>query len=140
VSGRLAAVRAELELSVGNIDDALTWGGRAIEMAVASSRKKYEAIARTAVGRALIAKRLYTDAVVELSQAARTSDVLGSPLIRWQSRAALGKALGESGIDPDRIYAEAAEIVRSVVAGLTPVHAAGYLAAPQVVEVLDATR
>ena len=62
------------------------------------------------------------------------SDALGSPLIRWQSRAALAQALAAT--DPDPVYAEAATIIRTVAAGLTPEHAAGYLAAPEVVEVL----
>ena len=54
VSGRLAAARAELELARGRIDDAQTWSMRAIDMAVTSSRKKYEVIARTTLGRALV--------------------------------------------------------------------------------------
>ncbi len=140
VSGRMAAVRADLELDMGNTDDTLLWGGRAIEMAVASSRKKYEAIARTTVGRALTTQRLHEEAVAELRRAAALSDVLGSPLIRWQSRAALAQALPGIGSDPASVCAEAADIIRSVVAGLTAAHADGYLAVPQVVEVLDAVR
>ena len=54
VTGRLAAARADLELSIGHLDEAVTWGTRAIGMAIASSRRKYEAIARTTVGRSLI--------------------------------------------------------------------------------------
>ena len=42
VSGRLAAARADLDLAKGRIEDAQTWSMRAIDMAVASSRKKYE--------------------------------------------------------------------------------------------------
>ena len=140
VSGRLAAARADLELAMGSVEDALTWGRRAIEMALASSRKKYEAIARTTVGRALTTERLHEEAVVELRRAAATADALGSPLIRWQARAALARALASTGAEPDAVYLEAAEIIRVVVAGLSPAHAAGYLAAPEVAEVLDAVR
>ena len=140
LSGRLAAARADLELAMGRAEDALEWGQRAIEIALASSRKKYEAIARTTVGRALTVECLHEDALVELRRAAATADALGSPLIRWQARAALARALAANGSEPDAVYAEAAEIIRVVVAGLSPAHAAGYLAAPQVAEVLDDVR
>ena len=137
VSGRLAAIRADLDLSMGRAEDALTWGGRAIEMAVASRRKKYEAIARTTVGRALTTQHLYEEALVELRRAVATSDDLGSPLVRWQSRAALAQALAGAGANADTVFAEAAEIIQAVTARLSPEHAAGYLAAQPVVEVLD---
>ncbi len=136
VSGRLASVRADLDLAMGHVDDALTWGRRALDMAVAGSRKKYEAIARMTIGRAMIANGLRDEASAELQRSVAMSDALGSPLIRWQTRAALAEALAATGIDPDPVYAEAATIIRTVVAGLTPEHAAGYLAAPEVVVVL----
>jgi tetratricopeptide (TPR) repeat protein len=139
VSGRLAAVRADLEFSIGHMEDAVTWGSRAIDMAVASSRRKYEAIARTTVGRSLIASRLYEEAATELHRAVAVADVLGSPLLRWQSRAGLAQALGKTGGDPDAVYDEAARIIRAVAAGLTSNRAATYLSAPQVAEVLEVT-
>ena len=136
VSGRLAAVRADLDLAMGKVDDALTWGWRALEMAVAGSRRKYESIALMTIGRALIAQGLCEEAAAELRRAVVMSDALGSPLIRWQSRAALAQALPGTGVDPGPLFAETATIIRAVVAGLTPEHAAGYLAAPEVVAVL----
>jgi hypothetical protein len=138
VSGRLAAARADLELALGHTDDALTWARRAIEMAVASSRKKYVAIARTTVGRALIAHGLHEEAAAELGRAVAMSDVLGSPLLRWQSGAALARALAGTGGDPDPVFDEAARIICGVAAGLTPEHSAVYLAAPEVADVVDA--
>jgi class 3 adenylate cyclase/tetratricopeptide (TPR) repeat protein len=139
ISGRLAAVRADLELSIGHIEDALTWGSRAIEMAVASSRRKYEAIARTTVGRTLIRQRLYQDAASELRRAVALADSLGSPLLRWQSRAPLAQALAETGGEADAVRDEAVQIIRAVAAGLSSQRAATYLTAPQVAEVLEAT-
>jgi class 3 adenylate cyclase/tetratricopeptide (TPR) repeat protein len=139
VTGRLAAARADLELLLGHPEEAVTWGARAIEMAVASSRRKYEAIARTTVGRSLVAQRLYEDAAVELRRAVALADALGSPLLRWQSRAALAQALAKTGPDPDAVYDEAARIIRAVAANLTSQRAATYLSAPQVAEVLEAT-
>jgi len=46
--------------------------------------------------------------------------------------------LAVTGGEADAVYLEAAEIIRVVVAGLSPAHAGGYLAAPQVAEVFDA--
>jgi tetratricopeptide (TPR) repeat protein len=140
VSGRLAAVRADLELATGQLDDALTWGRRAIDMAVACSRKKYEAIARTTVGRTLIAHGLFEEAVTELRRAVALTDAIGTPLSRWQSRAALAQALAGAGSDPDPTYDEAAKIIEAVVASLKPEHGAGYLAAPEVSAVLERVR
>jgi tetratricopeptide (TPR) repeat protein len=140
VSGRLAAVRADMELAMGRIDDALSWARRAIEMAIATSRRKYEAIARTTAGRALIAQGLHEEAVAELGRAVAMSDLLGSPLIRWQARAALAEALARTGEDPGPAFDEAAGIIGGVVAGLSPQHSAVYLAAPRVAVVLDAVR
>jgi len=140
VSGRLAAARAELELAAGHLDDALLWARRALEMAVASSRKKYEAIARTTAGSALNAQGLHEEARAELSRAVAISDALGSPLIRWQSRAALAHAMAGTGVDPQPVLEDVASIIRAVAAGLTPRRAAEYLAARQVADTLEAVR
>ena len=56
VSGRLAANRAELELTAGRIDDALTWATRAIELAKSAGRRKYLTNALTTLGRVLTAQ------------------------------------------------------------------------------------
>ncbi len=140
VSGRLAATRADMELSMGRTGEALVWARRAIDLAVASSRRKYEAIGRTTAGRALIADGLYDEAATELRRAVAVSDALSSPLLRWQSRAALAQAMAGTGHDPDPAYHEAASIIRDVADSLSTEHAAGYLAAPQVASVVDAVR
>ncbi len=137
VSGRVAAARAELELATGHSDEAVVWARRAIDMAMASSRKKYEAIARTTLGRALSSLGLHEDAAGELRLAVAIADLLGSPLMRWQTRAGLGEALAGAGADPEPAYTQAAEIIRTIAADLAPRHAAGYLAAPQVVDLLQ---
>ncbi|HEY7400271.1 MAG TPA: AAA family ATPase, partial [Actinomycetota bacterium] len=86
VSGRLAADRAELELALGRLDEAVTWARRAIDMATSVSRRKYLAIARTILGRALTAQGLAAEATAELRSAVAEADALGSPLFRWRSR------------------------------------------------------
>ena len=56
VTGRLAADRAEMELELGRLDDAVTWSGRALELATRGRRRKYEVMARIVLGRALTAR------------------------------------------------------------------------------------
>jgi class 3 adenylate cyclase/tetratricopeptide (TPR) repeat protein len=140
ITGRLAAVRAELELGAGRPGEAQAWAQRAVDMAVASSRRKYEAIGRALLGRALLNDGRKEEAVSELRQAVDVADGLGSPSIRWQSRAALARALAASRRDPTSPYVQAVEIVRAVATGLTPEHAAGFLAAPDVAELLTTSQ
>ncbi len=140
VSGRLCAVRAELALATGELDDAVTWGRRAVEMARSAARTKYEVIATTTLGSALAASGLGEEGAAALRGAVSAADALGSPLYRWQTRAALAGAVRPlEGVDvADVLMADASAIIREVVAGLSPEHGAGYLAAPQVSAVLDA--
>jgi tetratricopeptide (TPR) repeat protein len=140
VGGRLAAYRAELEMEAGRHGDAVTWARRAIDSARAVHRRKYEAIGLTTLGRALTAQGLADEAAAEVRSAVEIADGLGSPLLRWQSRAALAAALSRSssGGDPDGPLQESATIVREVAASLAPERAKGYLAAVPVVQVLEA--
>jgi tetratricopeptide (TPR) repeat protein len=140
ITGRLAAYRAEWELEAGQLDDAVTWARRAIEMARGVHRRKYEAIALTVLGRTLTAQGQSDAAATELGTAVEIADALGSPLLRWQARAALAKApsTGSNGADPGGSLQEAAAIVRDVAASLAPERGRAYLAAPPVAEVLEA--
>jgi tetratricopeptide (TPR) repeat protein len=148
VSGRLAANRAELELARGRVDDAVTWSRRALELAQGVHRRKYVANALMTLGRALAAQGEAEGATGELRSAVALSDELGSPLLRWQSRAAL--AVAERGIKgaaakgaaarAEERAREAAEIIERVAAGLSPERAKTYLAAAPVVDALDLTR
>ena len=140
ITGRLAAYRAEWELEAGQFDDAVTWARRAIDTARGVHRRKYEAIALTVLGRALTAQGQGEAAATELGTAVEIADALGSPLLRWQARAALAKALstGSNGPDPETLLREAATIVQEVAASLAPERGKAYLAARPVVEVLEA--
>ena len=140
ITGRLAAYRAEWELEAGQLDDAVTWARRAIEMARGVHRRKYEAIALTVLGRALTAKGQGEAAATELGTAVEIADALGSPLLRWQGRAALASALstGSNGADPEAPLQQAATIVREVAASLSPERARVYVGGPQVADVLRA--
>jgi class 3 adenylate cyclase/tetratricopeptide (TPR) repeat protein len=143
ISGRLAAYRAELDLASRRLDDALTWSGRAIELAEQGSRRKYLANAKTTLGRVLTAQGEGERATTELRSAVALADELGSPLLRWQARAALSAA--ERGVkggsdDADTHAQEAIDIIHTVAKELTPEHAEVYLAAAPVVEALELAR
>jgi class 3 adenylate cyclase/tetratricopeptide (TPR) repeat protein len=135
VTGRLSAGRAEMELKLGRLDDAVTWSGRALDLATRGRRRKYEVMARIVLGRALTARADMESATAELRRAVAVADELGSPLLRWQSRAAL--AVAEPSDEGRR---EAVEIIEGVAAGLSPDRAKTYLAAAPVVAALDLTR
>jgi hypothetical protein len=97
-------------------------------------------IASIALGQALTASGLAGEATEKLRAALAEADALRSPLYRWQTRAALADAVrtveGEDAADAH--LAEAASIIREVLAALSPEHAAGYAAAPQVAAILEA--
>jgi tetratricopeptide (TPR) repeat protein len=141
IGGRLASVRADVEFERGRFDDALTWAGRAVEMARTGRRRKYETLARLTLGRILMAQGSHEDAMRELQRAAALADSLGTPLLRWQVLAALGEAERHDRGTADRGEArihEAESIIRGIAASLAPVRAERYLSARQVIQVLDA--
>ncbi len=83
---------------------------RAIELAEQGGRRKYLANARTTLGRVLTAQGEATSATAELRSAVALADELGSPLLRWQARAALSRAEREvkgGSDDADRHAQEA---------------------------------
>ena len=140
VSGRLAAVRAEAEFRAERYDDAVTWARRALDMARAVQRRKYEVASLITLGRSLTATGGSSDAVAQLQAAVSLADGLGSPLFRWQARAALAEAargVPEHAPAAEAHLEEAVRIIRAVADSLAPERAAGYLAAGPVAEVLE---
>jgi len=140
ITGRLAVVRAQLELELGRLDESLTWSGRAVDLARPVGRRKYEVVSLITLGRALTAQGLFPEAASGLHEAVSLADALGSPLYRWQARAALaGAARGvpdEAG-SAARDLEEAVRIIHEVAGSLAPDRAARYLAAREVAEVLE---
>ena len=90
------------------------------------------------LGQALTRQGLAEGAVGELERAVAFADELGSPLVRWETRAALASAQRVAGTDPDPRLGEAATIIGEVTASLAPERANAYLAAPSVRAVLEA--
>jgi tetratricopeptide (TPR) repeat protein len=136
VSGRLAVARAQLELAAGDLDEAVTWARRALEMADSGGRPKYEAIALQTLGQALTREGLAEEAVGELRRAVAIADQLGSPLVRWETRAALAAAERAAGFEPETELAEAASIIDKVVGSLAPDRADVYRSSAPVRAVL----
>jgi tetratricopeptide (TPR) repeat protein len=143
LGGRLSALRAQLELQRGDRDEAVTWARRALEKAISSRRRKYEVVSRIALGRALVAQSHHDAALGELQTAVAGADALGSPLFRWQSRAALGEAQmgsrAERG-EAEETLKEAVAIVHEVADALSAERSVAYLAASQVEELFDLAR
>jgi class 3 adenylate cyclase/tetratricopeptide (TPR) repeat protein len=140
ITGRLAVVRAQLELLLGRPDGSVTWSERALDLARPVGRRKYEVVSLIALGRALTARGMFSEAASQLHEAVSLADTLGSPLYRWQARAALAEAV--RGVPDERASAEdhheqAVRIIHEVVGSLAPERAAGYLAARDVAEVLE---
>jgi len=138
VSCRLAAAKAELELSTGRTENAIEWARKTIDLCVPVHRVKYEIAGRVLLGRALVGSGKGAEATPELRLAVEQSVRLGSPSVRWQAQAALGRALYATGDDngAEQAFAEAANVIRAMANGLAPARAARFLAAEPIREVL----
>jgi class 3 adenylate cyclase/tetratricopeptide (TPR) repeat protein len=140
ITGRLAVVRAQLELALGRLDEAVTWSARALELARPVGRPKYEVVSLITLGRALTAQGRFAEAVSQLRETLSLADALGSPLYRWQARAALAEAargVTEEAATAERNLEDAVRIIREIAGSLAPERAAGYVAAREVAEVLE---
>jgi len=144
IAGRLASVRADVELENGRLDDAVTWARRALELARTTKRRKYEIASLITLGSALTARGVSEEAAEELRTAVRLANGPGgSPLLRWRARAALGTAAlqrAETAAEGEAELGAAASIIHEVVAALAPDRADRYVAAPQVARVLEAAK
>jgi hypothetical protein len=111
---------------------------RAIEFARRSRRVKYEMMARSILGTALVALGRAEEGVAELRTAVMGADRLGTPSGRWNALAALGEALFATGDDDGAAaaYGQAGRVITSFAATLTEEHAGSMLAAPYIEEIL----
>ena len=134
IFGRLAVARAEIGLHVDPPETAAEWGTRAVEITVRTRRRKYEAVARSHLGLALVALGRKEAALAELRSSVVIADQLVNPAGRWRPRSALADGLRAVGDDAgaDAVTTEAAEIVTAFAATLAPGRAASLLEAPAV--------
>lgn len=135
---RLAYVRAEIARRSEGPEATVERATEAVERAVRSRRRKYQADGRAILGSALVELGNAEEGLAELRLATDLADQLGSPTARWQIRSVLGRARYATGDDDGAAtaYAEAADVIRTYAANLTPEHADGYLQAEPVREVL----
>jgi hypothetical protein len=93
------------------------------------------------LGRSLAATGVPDEALEVLREAVTRADGPGgTPLLRWQARAALGEAaLGSAatGAEAETSLSEAGTLINGIAGSLAAERAARYLAAPQVVAVLE---
>ena len=139
VRGRLAVARAEIAAEAEAPEAAADWATRAVEVTAQTRRAKYEAQARSLLGRALVALGRGDEGLAELRHAVAISDRLVNPPGRWHARAALAHGLRASGDEEagHRAATEAGEIVVGFAATLAPQRSATLLTAPPVRELLD---
>ena len=140
LAGKLAAAKAELELATGTPEAAAEWAQKAIEVAIRTHRRKYEARARSTLGDALSALGSTDDGERELRAAVELADSLGSPPGRWSARQRLGRALASTASDDGAgaAFDEAAAIVREVASTLAPERAERFLDAEPIRDLLRA--
>jgi class 3 adenylate cyclase/tetratricopeptide (TPR) repeat protein len=138
LGSRLATLRAETELTRGDLDEALAWAQRGINSSVECGRRKYEALSRAAAGTALVGKGRAEVGLAELKRAVELADRLGSPALRWQVRAAIATAQAAVGQDAEahRDFVVARSVIESIAGGLRPERAKRFLAAERVARTL----
>ena len=140
ITGRLAVVRAQLALRLGRLDECVTWSERALDLARPVGRRKYEIVSLITLGRGLTGQGSSEQAVFTLREAVSLADVLGSPLYRWQARAALAEAargMTDEDASGEDDLEEAVRIIYEIAGSLAPERATGYLEAREVAEVLE---
>lgn len=143
ITGRLAAVRTEMEHLAGRFEKAEEWARKTIDMCIASRRFKYEMVGRMLLGRELVAQGKPRDGVREAAIATEQADHYGSPLLRWQTQAELGRASYTAGDDAaaEKAFATASAIIEDMASRLAPDRRSRFLAAEPVRDVLQgATR
>jgi len=132
---------AEIALQAEGPEQAVEEALKAIELAQQGRRLKYETLARTILGTALVALGRWEEGLGELRTAVEGANRLGTPSGRWDAMGALGKALYARGDDDGAAtaYHRAAEAIRAFSATLTAEHANSLLAASPISELLSAS-
>jgi class 3 adenylate cyclase/tetratricopeptide (TPR) repeat protein len=132
IIGRLAVARSEIALHADPADVAVEWATKAVDVTTRTRRRKYEVLARTHLGRALVGLGRPSDGLRESRSAVEIADALVNPVGRWQSRAALADVLRTIGDEQAAVVAtnEARRILTDFAATLAPSRAETLLASP----------
>jgi class 3 adenylate cyclase/tetratricopeptide (TPR) repeat protein len=137
---RLAVARAEIALHAEEPESAIEWAQKSLELSRATLRRKYEARALSLLGEALARAGRRDEAIQSLEAGVGLADKLVNPPGRWDAYAALGRAAYALGDDDRaaRASSEAAALVKSFAAALSPERSTRLLKAPSIVEILSA--
>jgi class 3 adenylate cyclase/tetratricopeptide (TPR) repeat protein len=137
---RLAVARAEIALHAEEPESAVEWAQKSVELARATLRRKYEARALSLLGEALARAGRRDEAIRSLEAGVVVADELVNPPGRWNAYAALGRAAYTLGDDDRaaRASTEAADLVETFAATLTPERSTLLLKAPAIAEILSA--
>jgi len=132
IFGRLAVARSEIALHADPADVAVEWATKAVDVTTRTRRRKYEVLARTHLGRALVALGRPADGLRESRSAVEIADALVNPVGRWRSRAALADVLRTTGDEEAAAVAtsEARQILTDFAATLAPGRAETLFASP----------
>jgi class 3 adenylate cyclase/tetratricopeptide (TPR) repeat protein len=136
---RLAVTRAEIALHAEEPESAIEWAQKSVELARSTLRRKYEARALSLLGEALAKSGRREEAIQALEAGVKVADELVNPPGRWNAYAALGRSAYALG-DDDRAAgasSQAAELVESFAATLSPERSARLLSSPTIVEILS---
>ena len=120
--GRLAVARAETALRAEAPEVAAEWAAKALEITARTRLRKYEAMARTYLGSALVAAGRRKEGLAELRSAVAIADSLVNPAGRWRPRAAAADALRSAGAEEEAVSVmlQARTIVMDFAATLAP--------------------
>jgi eukaryotic-like serine/threonine-protein kinase len=140
ILGRLAVARAEIALEVESPDAAAEWAAKAVELTTRTRRRKYEAVARSQLGRALVGLGRPAEGIRALLAAVEIADAIVNPVGRWQARAALADGLRTTGDEEAAATttAEGRTILTDFAATLSPAHRDTLLASRSARAILDA--
>jgi tetratricopeptide (TPR) repeat protein len=139
---RIRALAAEVDLAAGRCEAAAEAARAAVEHAERYSRLKYVAVARLALGSALLGQGDVAGAVDVLRQTQTEAEALKHPPSIWKTSSRLAEALSAAGDDSGAEAAarRARATVDSFAADLSDERRERFLAAPQVADLLAVAR
>jgi class 3 adenylate cyclase/tetratricopeptide (TPR) repeat protein len=139
---RISALAAEVDLAAGRYEAAAEAARAAVDHAERYSRLKYVAVARLALGSALLGQGDVAGAVDVLRQTQAEAEALKHPPSIWKTSSRLAEALSAAGKDSGAEAAarRARATVDSFAADLSDERRERFLAAPQVADLLAVAR
>jgi len=132
---RLMVARADTALLAGRHDDAISFAREGLAEAERFGRRKYAALVRVPLGRALLATEHREEAAAVLTGAVLEAERLGHLPSRWPALAALADARSALGDDAGAADAHAAAVrsVEEFAGRLADTHRASLMRRPDVV-------